>query len=269
MELQVKPYTMPDVIEFNFEELKTALTEKVQEYEIAIYSDSQIKTAKEDRATLNRLKKALNDERIRREKEYMVPFTEFKARINEIIEIIDKPILAIDTQVKAYETRQKEEKEAAVRAYMAEFHLPYGIDLTKAFNQKWLNASVSMATVKKDIDSLVIGIQSDLETLEGLSEYQDLAITLYAQCLDLRQTLNEVKRQKEVQEQQERIEAERKAQQAKQPEQKPEEVKPEAKQEEPKKGQWVDFSAYLTNETAKALKEFLKENEIPFRRIIA
>ena len=106
MELKINEVQLPEQITFNYEELKQELTEKVSMYETLVYTDEQIKEAKVDKASLNKLKKALNDERIRREKEYMKPFDDFKAKINEIIDIIDKPVALIDKQVKEYEIKQ-------------------------------------------------------------------------------------------------------------------------------------------------------------------
>lgn len=67
MELKVNEVSIPEKIEFNYEQLKAELTEKVSLYETMVYTDDQIKQAKADKANLNKLKKALNDERIRRE----------------------------------------------------------------------------------------------------------------------------------------------------------------------------------------------------------
>lgn len=105
MELRVNEVAIPEKIDFNYEELKAELISKVSFYETLVYTDDQIKDAKADKANLNKLKKALNDERIRKEKEYMQPFNVFKAQINEIIGIIDKPIAVIDEQVKAYDEK--------------------------------------------------------------------------------------------------------------------------------------------------------------------
>ena len=96
MELRVNEVQLPEKIEFNYEELKQELEQKVKYYSTLVYTDEQIGDAKADRSDLNKLKKALNDERIRREREYMQPFHEFKMRINEIIEIIDRPVTLID-----------------------------------------------------------------------------------------------------------------------------------------------------------------------------
>lgn len=75
---------IPEKIAFNYEELKQELLDKVTMYETLVYTEEQIKSAKTDRANLNRMKKALNEERIKREKEYMQPFHAFKIQINEI-----------------------------------------------------------------------------------------------------------------------------------------------------------------------------------------
>lgn len=105
MELKVNEVSIPEQITFNYDELKRDLIDKVSTYETLVYTDDQIKQAKADKANLNKLKKALNDERIRREKEYMKPFNDFKSKINEIICIIDKPVAVIDRQVKEYEDK--------------------------------------------------------------------------------------------------------------------------------------------------------------------
>ena len=56
MELKVSPYQLPEVISFNFEELKTQIAEKTEQYAHIVYTDENIKAAKTDRADLNRLK---------------------------------------------------------------------------------------------------------------------------------------------------------------------------------------------------------------------
>lgn len=275
MELMVKPFELPEVIEANFDELKLAVQEKANEYEMALYGEDELKIAKEDKATLNRFKKALNDERIRLEKEYMRPFTEFKGKVNEIIAIVDKPITAIDTQIREYETRRKEEKGDEIKQLLASYVLPYDIDLRLIWNERWLNATFSMSQVKAEISDRVQAITEDIKVLEDLEEDQDAAILRYKKDLDLRAALAEVTAARQRREQLKRIEEERKA--AKEipaPEKKPEvkqEVKlpepEEMKAEEKPEGQWVNFSAYLTVETARKLKTFLNENNIEFKRI--
>ena len=280
MELKVKDYQLPAEILFNFEELKAEIAEKVEVYSTTVYTDDQIKAAKADKANLNRLKKALNDERIRREREYMAPFTAFKNQVNEIIAIIDKPIAIIDKQVKEYEEAKKAAKKKEILAYMATFDMPYGIDLTKIFDLRWLNATASMASVKAAIDEKAAIIINDLKHLETLGEYSDVATTDYFNNLDLRHAMDAVRTEGERREQAAKIQAEREAraaafaEAAKKAAEAIEETRPEAKAEpkpEPVEAkplaQWVNFRCLLTVETAKKLKAFFEANGIEYRKV--
>ena len=198
MEIKMNEYQLPKNISFNFEEMKQELTEKTSMYETMVYTDDQIKEAKADKANLNKLKKALNDERIKREKEYMQPFNVFKAQVNEIISIIDKPIQVIDNQVKAYEEKQKQDKLEKINEYMkqVEENLPEEVHIP--IDPKWLNASVSIKSVQTAIDDAADKIKADMDTLVNLPEFSFEAQQVYKTTLDIRQALNEAHRLAEV-----------------------------------------------------------------------
>lgn len=273
MELKINEIAIPDQIVWNFEELKTELAEKVREYEITIYSEDQIKEAKADRAALNKLKKALNDERIRREKEYMKPFAEFKDQVAEVISIIDKPVFLIDQQIKTYEERRRQEKEEEIRGFLKTYQIPYGIDPERIFDGSWLNASVSMRNIKLEIQDLINNIMADIKTLEELPADKDLAISAYVESLNLRAALQRVRDEQDRREKlkmiQEQLEASaaKKAEQEKQDQKEapvPEVYFPE-KQPDPTatvNGHWIEFKAFLTVSQAAELKEFFTSRGI-------
>lgn len=278
MELQVKPYTMPAPLEFNFDELKSELTTKIHHYETVVYTDDQIKEAKTDRANLNKLKDALNTERIRREKEYMEPFNEFKGKINELIGIIQKPISIIDEQIKVAEQKKKEDKRAAIKALFDEAGFPDYYPFEKAFNEAWLNTSCSMSRVKEDIKTLLLKNEKAVETINNLPEYSFEAMEVYKKTLDMTEAITkatEIGRIAKAKEE-ERIRAEREAEIKRvEAEKRKAEEEAKATQEEPVRevepepiqGKWLRFEAYVTKETAAALSEFMKSNGIPFRPI--
>ena len=284
MELKVTPYEQPAAISFNFEELKQELADRVHIYETAVYDDTQIQQAKADRADLNKLKKALNDERIRREKEYLKPFTEFKDKVNEIIHIIDKPIGIIDQQVKEYENREKEEKRESITEFWdGELREdlttipPEWLQLQQIWDERWLNKSVSMAAIKTEITKRVQSITNDVATLQDLPKFGFEAVEVYKTTLDMNRALNEARRMSEIQDAKEAAEAAKKKAQ--------EEAEAKAKQEaeqvhdtgfyvvepepvpfeEPKT--WLMFAAELTTTQARMLKEFFNTNGIPFKPI--
>ena len=217
MELKVEQVAIPEKIAFNHEELKQELSDKVKMYETLVYTDDQIRSARADRADLNRLKKALNDERIRREKEYMQPFNVFKAQINEIIGIIDKPVALIDKQIKEYEEQQRQEKKKKIAGYFFTAESPEWLTLPMIWDEKWLNASVSIKTIQAAIDARIEAVNSDLTTLSELPEFAFESIETYKTTLDLNKSIAEGHRLSEIQKrkaEQERIKEEREKERA-------------------------------------------------------
>lgn len=265
MELRVNEVTLPEAISFNYEELKAELTAKISKYETMVYSDDQIKIAKEDRANLNKLKKALNDERIRREKEYMQPFNVFKAQVNEIIGIIDKPILMIDGQVKEFEEAQKKEKQEMIELIFDSTAHPEWLKFEQIFNPKWLNASVTQKAITEEIDTAIAAINNNISALQILPEFSFEAIEVYKTTLDINKALEEGKRLAEIQKKKAEAEAQMKAAEiapAVEPMEKPSaEVAPE----QPR--QWIGFQALLSTEEAMALGQYLRSRNIQYKAI--
>ena len=250
-------------------------------YTNLVYTDEQIKEAKTDKASLNKLKKALNDERIRLEREYMQPFNDTKAKFNELIALIDEPVKAIDTQVKAYEDKQKQDKLDNITNFFNATEHPEWLHMSQIFNEKWLNASTSMKSVQDEINSKLEQIQNDLATLQNLPEFGFEAAEVYKSTLDINKALNEGKRLSEIakakaahEAEQVRLAAETEAMKAEQVEGQVEftdtksfdenVIKPI--QEAPAK-QWVRFQAFMTVEQAKELKQFFDDRQIEFKSV--
>lgn len=295
MELLVREYQRPESILFNYDELKAEITEKTKMYETLVYTDDQIKDAKADKAKLNKLKKTLNDERIRLEKEYLEPFNDFKSKINEIIRIIDKPVAVIDKQVKEFEDKKKQDKYDAIKVMWEELEHPSELTLEKIYDSKWLNASTSMKSIQDTMTAAVEKFKQDIATLSNLSEFGFEATEVYKSTLDVNKALYEAQRmsqiakakaEREAELERQRIEREERARRAEEEARKiaEQEVKQEyqtpdiVEVEEPKQviestdnsvneKTWVSFSALLTTEDAYALKDFFNSRNIEFKAI--
>ena len=278
MELKVNEYQLPEQILFNYEELKAELTEKVQHYETLVYTDDQIKEAKADRATLNKLKKALSDERIRREREYMQPFNEFKSRINEIISIIDKPVAVIDKQIKEYEDTKKQEKLEEIKKLWSEMEAPDGMTLEKVFNDRMLNSSFNMKHVKQCFIDAIDRFNRDMAVLVNLPEYSFEAQQEYISSLDLSKAMNEANRLSRLAKQKAEYEAEQERLRAEEEKKAVQPVVPDVDADPVSKvekvtpdpiptKQWVAFQALLSTEDALALKEFFNSRNIEFKAV--
>lgn len=281
MELKMAPYTVPKALSFNFDELRTELIERAEVYETIVYTDDQVKAAKEDRAKLNRLKKALNDERIRLEREYMEPFAAFKAQINEIIGIIDRPVAVIDRQVKAFEEQRREEKRRQIEACWQEVlqadGVPAAVCFSHVWDEKWLNASVPMTTIKKAMVEKLERIAEDLAVIRDLPAYAFEAKECYLDTLDLARAISEAHRLQETELRKKAWEEERKAK-AEQAQHTAEQaatiqdsrnVEPSPAAElptEPKR-EWIAFQALLSPDEAHALGQYMKNNGIKYKAV--
>lgn len=285
MELRVNDVAIPEKISFNYEELKAELTEKVAFYETLVYTDDQVKDAKADRATLNKLKKTLNDERIRREKEYMQPFNEFKAHVNEIIGIIDKHTAVIDKRVKEFEDQKKANKQKDIEELFASIGFQSFVTLDKIQDPKWLNASVSMKSIEEQMRARMYQIGDDVFTLSQLPEFGFEATEVYKQTLDINKAIKEAQRMAEIAkakaeaeakkkaaEESRKAEEERKAKEIKEEQTVPHEQavtpqEPVQSADSTQERMVVRFEVLLTTEDAYALKEFFKSRSIEFKAI--
>lgn len=285
MQLQIQEIKKPEPISFNYEELKQELVTRTADYKTIVYTAENIKEAKADRANLNRLKKALNDERIRLEKEYFEPFADFKAKVNELCGIVDEASGAIDRQVKEFEECQKEKKYHDIEDL---FHDAFSeafpwLNLEQIWYDKWLNASVSMKQVGEAFKEFKEKIRTDLEMLGRLPEYAFEAQETYKQSLNVADAMQEVDKMKLLAAAKAKAEAEAKAKE-KQPEIL--HISPDSGQVEIQMGksssetpegkyvdsgasdrQWISFRALLDTDEAIRLNHFFKAENIKFEKI--
>ena len=234
----------PGAISFNYEELKAEIVEKAQEYAAAVYTADNIGFAKADRAKLNKLKTALNEERLKREHEFMKPFAEFKEQIADLIKIIDEPIKAIDTQVKAFEENERLDKKGDCIEVFASIPHPEWLDYEQIENPKWYNKTTSLASVKDEMEGTIQKVKSECEMIQNYCPNPDAALALYRQNLNLK-TAMELGKALTLQ-------------------QKP--IPLAADNETMEEASWVSFRALLTPTQAKALRGFCKLNGIKIEK---
>lgn len=158
---------LPKTIDFNFEELKTQLASSLELYTGLVVTEDGIKSAKEDRAKLNKLREALETKRKEVKKECMAPYTDFEGKVKELVGLIDKPIAAIDAQLKTYEEQRRADKRAAVKEIYDETigTLYPLLPFDKLWRDEWYNTGVSMKKIREAIIAAEFKAASDLEVL--------------------------------------------------------------------------------------------------------
>ena len=266
MEFKITTFQRPAEITFNYEELEKELAAKTQEYASIVYSEDQMKEAKADRALLRKLKDAIDSERKRVKTEYMEPFTDFENKTKRLIALIDEPINAIDGQVKAQEEKKKAEKKSAIESFFNGLeNKPDWLEFDRIFDEKWLNATVSMPVIHDTISTRIRLIRQDLNTLSTMP-FAFEATEAYKTSLDLNSAIAEGQRLEAIQKAKE--EAQRKAEEAKvaaeQPKEEPEVEEPVSvpqAQVEEKKGTYA-LAFQIEPSKLPMVKQFFRENGI-------
>ena len=259
-------------IEWNYEELKTELSQKLEDYKGLVYTEEQIKEAKADRAKLNALATAIDSKRKEIKKQCLQPYEQFEAQIKDLLAVIKEPVALIDSQIKGYEEEKKQKKLEEVKALFEKLKDEAGeelefISFEQVFEDKFLNASTSLKQVETVINNIFNSVKCNLKTIAELKEYSFEATEVYKETLNLNTALEKAKYMVDMAER-------KKAEEEKREQEKSEEIKEVApdlqEAEEPAtdvKREWTAFEAYLSTKEAKMLASWLKLNNIKIRRI--
>ena len=98
-------------IDWNYEELKTEIQGKANDYMNLVYTADQVKDDKKKiRANLNKFVEALESKRKEIKKQITEPYSAFEKQEKELVGIVNKAIANIDTQIKGYEEATRQEK---------------------------------------------------------------------------------------------------------------------------------------------------------------
>lgn len=204
---------LTEQILWNNEELKAAIAEKVKDYKTIAYTEDSLKDMKADRADLNKLKKAFEDERKRVKKICMEPYTKFEQQVKEITALIDEPIGLIDSQIREIDERRKAAKREEIEELFASIGFQSFVKLDMIWDEKWLNATVTLPKIEEQMKSRMYQIGTDVVTISKLPEFKFEAMEVYRKTLDMNQAIQEGQRLADIQKRKleaERMEAERK-----------------------------------------------------------
>lgn len=252
-------------IEWNYEELKAELSQKLEQYKGLVYTEDQIKEAKADRAKLNALATAIDDKRKQIKKQCLQPYEQFEAQIKDLLAVIKEPVALIDSQIKGYEEEKKQKKLEEVKALFEKLKDAAGEELEfvgfeQIFEDKFLNASLSLKMVETVISNKFNSIKCNLKTIADLKEYSFEATEVYKETLNLNEALEKARYMVEI--------AKKKAEaDSKEGAEVSEDTAATAKEGTEEKRAWVRFEAYLTSTEARALGAWFKLKNIKIRRI--
>ena len=108
-DLQIIRLENTDISGWDFSMLRAELQRGLDDYAGVVYTDETIKDAKNDRSTLNKVKKVIEDARKSYKARCLAPYDALEPQIKELVNMVEKQRILIDETVKNFENRQKEE----------------------------------------------------------------------------------------------------------------------------------------------------------------
>lgn len=186
----------PDVIETNADELMSELTEKLEKYNSLVVTPESIASAKNDKASLNKLRSALEERRKEIKRQCLAPYEQFEVKYKKLLALIDAPIKSIDTQIRLFDEMEVSEKRAHLQGYFEQqvcrAEGTFKIEFDKILNPKWKNKTMKETTLEREISETISRIQAEAKRLT--EEYQNsphltAVLDRYAQNYDMMDAL--------------------------------------------------------------------------------
>lgn len=273
---------IPQVIEWNHEELKTELRTQLKVYKNLVVTPDAIKSAKSDRANLNKLATAVEEYRKDVKRRCLEPYNELETKCKELVGIIKEPIEAIDTQIKAFEEQEKTAKYKALKEF---FDSKVGdmadtIVFEKILDPKWGNKSKGLDELKGSLEDHIDRVKEELEKLEeqfGDVPYKVAVVSKYMENYNYSAALVEATtlkfRYEQEQKKKQAVEEALKATRQKREEQAQVQLEPVSEQSQPVQQTvpvtnepvgTVSFTVKGTRAQIIALREFMKKSGIQF-----
>lgn len=189
-ELQIINLEQTDITVWNFEQIKEELSKTLSVYKSTVYTDETMKTAKQDKATLAKAKKLVEEQRKAYKAKCLAPYDALEPQIKEIIAMIEEQRGMIDGVVKDYTERQKQEKEVEVREYYDKkaFVLGTMADALyeKILDSKWLNISTSKSKYQEEIQIAINQALNDINIIKEIdSPFVETLMEKYAATLSV------------------------------------------------------------------------------------
>lgn len=191
-ELQIVKLENTDISGWDFAMLRAEIQSRLDFYSALVYTDENIKDAKNDRTTLNKVKKIIDDARKAYKSRCLAPYEALEPQIKELVDMIERQRALIDDTVKNYEDRQRAEKEQEIRRYYDRKSATLGDFADRLslmiFDKKWTNVSTTKAKYEEEILEAINRAASDIESIREMnSPFADTLLSLYCETLSMAQ----------------------------------------------------------------------------------
>lgn len=156
----------------NKDVLDQAVDEFISKYENIVVTEETLKDAKNSKAQVNALKKALDDKRKEQKRIYNKPLNAFENEIKAYIEKLNNVYQSINDGVKFFEDKQRDERKQNVQAMITEVAEANAVDPeTVEIQKQWLLKSATKGKVMAEIVEAVQKQKRINKDVQAIQEY--------------------------------------------------------------------------------------------------
>ncbi|MDE6101892.1 MAG: DUF1351 domain-containing protein, partial [Ruminococcus sp.] len=180
-----KQFELPSEIS-NLEELRQTLIPTLEFYKNLVVTEESIKSAKSDRADLNRLKKMIDDERKKIKNRYLSPYQAIENECKQLITLIDEPVKAIDEQLKAFDEKALQTKRNVLEEHFSTENTLDFVKLEDVLPTKWKNKTEKIESLKAEISAKISAVKSDFEHIKSMYSDSVLWTAIFTKFIETR-----------------------------------------------------------------------------------
>lgn len=179
-------------IENNIEQVKEFAIELKKYYENVVFTEEDMKLAKDEKSEINKFKKKVQDFKKQILEEYNKPIKQFDDTAKETIKMLTEAYETINIQVSKYEEKLKLEKEQEIKRYFEEYkeskHLGFG-----TYEQANINVtlSASIKSLKEKAKGFIDKLVDEVELIDT-QKYKDEILVEYMKHLNVAKAIKDV-----------------------------------------------------------------------------
>lgn len=179
-------------IEDNIQDVKEYALKLSKYYSLKQFDEETLKSAKTEKAEVNKFKDKVAEFRKSITKRYNEPLEKFLDEAKSTEKILKETYDTINNQISIYEVKQKQEKEETIKAYFYEYCESLNIDFVD-YEKANINVtlSASMKSLKDKAKEFVDKIVDDIKLINS-QQYVDEMMIEYKKDLNVSRAITEV-----------------------------------------------------------------------------
>lgn len=185
----------------NLDDVQANIDNLISGFAGRVYTADEIKSAKRDRAQLNKWDEQLADASKAIKDTYLERVNPTLDRISKMRGQVKQAAAAIDRQVKNVEEAERSDKRNALESVYrnAGPDISLMIPFDRILDRKWLNKTTSAEAASRELRKIVIQHRSCINIIrENCGSDVETCIATYVETLSLNEALNEHKRQEDI-----------------------------------------------------------------------